>query len=88
MFMNMFKECIVGFNFASEEEATIFEDTVIGLQRRRREKRMGNITNIFFNIRSLKFHGYEVFYLNSYLLMHQLHKYYYSNKIQIIRFNL
>ncbi|XP_050428511.1 actin nucleation-promoting factor WASL-like [Adelges cooleyi] len=34
------EECIVGFNFASEDEAATFEETVINLQRRRREKRL------------------------------------------------
>jgi Wiskott-Aldrich syndrome protein len=34
------EECIVGFNFASEEEAAAFEETVISVQKRRREKRL------------------------------------------------
>ncbi|KAF0752333.1 neural Wiskott-Aldrich syndrome protein-like isoform X1 [Aphis craccivora] len=34
------EECIVGFNFASEDEAAVFEEAVINLQRRRREKRL------------------------------------------------
>ncbi|CAH1724118.1 actin nucleation-promoting factor WASL-like [Aphis gossypii] len=34
------EECIVGFNFASEDEATLFEETVINLQRKKREKRL------------------------------------------------
>ncbi|VVC46089.1 CRIB domain,PH domain-like,WASP family, EVH1 domain,WH1/EVH1 domain,WH2 domain,Wiscott-Aldrich syndrome [Cinara cedri] len=34
------EECIVGFNYASEEEATMFEETIVNLQRRRREKRL------------------------------------------------
>ncbi|XP_050537126.1 actin nucleation-promoting factor WASL-like [Daktulosphaira vitifoliae] len=34
------EECIVGFNFASEDEATNFEEAVIGLQKKRRVKRL------------------------------------------------
>uniref|UniRef100_A0A2S2R129 Neural Wiskott-Aldrich syndrome protein n=1 Tax=Sipha flava TaxID=143950 RepID=A0A2S2R129_9HEMI len=34
------EECIVGFNFASEDEAATFEETITNLQKRRREKRL------------------------------------------------